>query len=174
MQIAFICNAKLHFTKTPIFMTIQMEKLSRWTFLKHYIGAFAMVLGEEHNQTGQIENVDMEDSGVQIKSGERSQWVDGDMVTPALRSFSSLTEQHLADIIAHLRFGGKGLGEPLNVIPSEKQIMLGYDGSVVFITKNWSIYRMKNDGEMLDFPDNIGTIIFLLCELGYKVSDDLK
>lgn len=150
-------------------MTIEMQKIGKVHFLKHYLGGPAMVLDQIQNVTGQIENVEIEDGSVLIKSGMESHWYDCARVSPSLKSFKQITSEDLHTIIDHLKFGGQKMfsNEILSCDGDNFGILIILTGDrQIWITPNWSIVGLQNIGRT---PDNIGTIIFLLCELGYDV-----
>lgn len=154
-------------------MVINMDQLQRIHYLKHYLGGPAMILREQQTITGQIEQVDIEDQSVLVKSGDRSQWVEGPHVSPSIKKFKDLSTEHIHCIVDHLIFHGKRMSssEILSIGESQNRSfgisVLLTDNRVIWISQHWSIIGMDNIGRT---PDNIGTVIFLLCELGYDVT----
>lgn len=160
-------------------MVINMKKLERRHYLKHYLGGFAMALNEHQSKTGQIEQVDMEDGSVLIKCGTQSHWFDDGQVTPSLKSFADFVSNpdDIASVLNNLTFyGGERPETHVNI-----NFFQNYDTYILFksdpgsrfqadllIYEKWSIYL--NRGGRLACPDNIASIIFLLCELGYDVT----
>lgn len=147
-----------------------MTKLERKHYLKRYVGGFAMVLDEGLLVTGEIEQVDMEDGSVLIKCGERSQWIDGEKVTPSLKQWKNLSNLDIQTIIANITFHGKPVsGDIMEIIRCEEHVSVhlygDYRRSPIHIHRGWSI--TSTNGEPID---NAGQIIFLLCELGYDVT----
>lgn len=161
-------------------MTVKMDKLERHHYLKHYLGGPAFIADENKVATGQIEQVDLEDGSVLIKSGTESHWYDGKIVSPSLKHFRNLTTEDIHCIVDHLMFGGKRLSESEIVT-----ITCGHHNAwepngcweygvfihllndrIIWITRNWAVNGLKNLGT----PDNIGQIIFLLCEMGFDVT----
>jgi hypothetical protein len=156
-------------------MTIEMEKLERKHYLKHYQGGFGMVLQDGIAVTGQIEEVDMEDGSILIHSGERSQWVEGNSVTPSLKHAKDITLDDLSTVVNNLIFYGRKLDiRKWDLVYRKYSDRIEVDVNVptlfttVIIYNNWSIVTSHNV-----LPDNIGSIIFLLCELGYNVAPDI-
>lgn len=149
---------------------LDMTKLERKHYLKRYVGGFAMVLDAGQMVTGELEQVDMEDGSVLIKCGERSQWIDGEKVTPSLKQWKDLTDEDIQTIIENVTFHGKrcSAGDIVRIARRFDRIIVhmndDYLFSPFFIFQNWSIVA---GGVPID---NIGQIIFLLCELGYDVT----
>ncbi len=159
---------------------IIMEKLERKHYLKHYLGGPAMVLSPEENRTGQIEEIDMEDGSTLIKSGIESHWVEPDHVTPSLKQFKDLSTEDIHCIIQHLDFGSIKISESeimkINKMDNGGVIIYFMRGDYIVISDNWAIF-LKTHRETFDqtiMPFNTGTIIFLLCELGYDVTGLFK
>lgn len=164
-------------------MTVNMKTLERKHFLKHYLGGFAMVLGED-SFTGQIEQIDMEDGSVLLKSGEISRWFPGELVTPSVKSFADFVcnKEDIATVIDHLKFK-RFDGSYLNIQSSNiLHIHSAIGDSFVFvelltcdivIDKNW-IVSLGTNREAQKQPDNATEIVFLLCELGYDVTGYFK
>lgn len=155
-------------------MTIEMQNIGKVHFLKHYLGGPAMVLDEIQNVSGQMENIEIEDGSILIKSGEESHWFDSAKVSPSLKSFKQLTIEDIYTIVDHLRFSGKKMSscEILSCDGDNFGIFITLTGDrQIWITTNWSIIGLQNIGRT---PDNIGIIIFLLCELGYDVMNQFE
>lgn len=154
---------------------IDMTKLERKHYLKHYQGGFAMVLNEGIAVTGQIDEVDMEDGSVLINCGERSQWVEGEIVTPSLKQWKDLTEHDVHAIIDNCFFNGKKLNaqDIIQIIFRSAHVSVhmndDYHLSPIHIQYSWSIATQSGVA-----IDNIGSIIFLLCELGFDVTGQFK
>lgn len=151
-------------------MVIDMDKLKRVHYLKHYLGRSAIVLDEHTQVHGEIENVDIEDDSVLIKSGERSTWFDADRVSPALKKFRDLTHEDIETIFRHTKFRGA------YPILSEMKLvrcgdLVGYYSEDVsyYISQDWSVWKSTGPLNFIQ-PDNIGTIILLLCEMGFDVT----
>ena len=165
-------------------MEIRMDQLERVHFLKHYLGGPALVSDENNISTGQIEQVELEDSSVLIKAGNESHWYDSKIVSPSLKKFKSLSREDIICIVDHLIFNGRKISESeiLKIMcvhgtewPDNGPTCWQHGAFVqllnndtMWITKNWSIIGMRG---LHSTPDNIGTIIFLLCELGYDVTN---
>lgn len=148
-----------------------MAKLERKHFLKHYQGGFAMVLDHGQTVTGQLEQVDMEDGSVLIKSGERSQWVDGEKVTPSLKKWKDVTDQDIRTIFEHARFHGKYFDlTDFKIVRTDSFIGYSSDEYFLYLTAGWNIYSVRRSNSQMTIVGNIGTIIFLLTELGYDVT----
>lgn len=157
-----------------------MARLERKHYLKHYLGGAAIVMDNDEVVTGQIEQVEMEDGSALIKSGVKSHWYDGKTVSPQLKKFKNLTVDDINCIVEHLIFGSIKLSidEIISVTcPHGTEwapngcykygifVTLTSD-RMIWITPHWAINGLKN----LGCPDNMGTIIFLLCEMGYDVT----
>jgi hypothetical protein len=162
-------------------MLLEMDKLERKHYLKHYLGGFAMVSNGHAVVTGQLEDIQMEDGSVLMKSGERSQWVDGEDVTPSVKTLKDMYSDFndLKILIDNIIIDGKSLCS--NNVNFTKvsyngeihRLFIPYDkdenSNILIVTGDWKIYTVHRE-----LPDNIGTIIFLLCELGYDVTGIFK
>lgn len=161
-------------------MTIDMDKLDRAHYLKHYIGAPVLVSDENHMVSGQLEQIEFEDGSALVKSGNESHWYDGKIVSPSLKQFKNLTTEDIHCIVDHMVFQKVAIseseiisincqhGSPL--LPGGCWLEMGIfihltNHRIIWVTPNWVISGLKNLGCI----DNIGTIIFLLCEMGYDV-----
>lgn len=152
-------------------MVVDMEKLERKHFLKHYQGGSAMVLQEGLSIVGQIDDVDMEDGSVRITSGERSQWVPGEIVTPALKQWKDITDEHLHVIFSNAKFENKQyIIDGLEIIRTNSYVGFISDKFSLYLGADWNPFLVQHDINKRISCSNIGTIIFLLCELGYDVT----
>lgn len=157
---------------------INMDALSRKHYLKHYQGSFGMSLQEGQAMTGQIESIDMEDGTVAFNNAGITHYVDGSHVTPSLKQFKDLTTEDINNIFQNLKWSAA-----ISVANdfSEWQISHDIDKIIlrrigtareIIITREWSIiYRWGYD---IHYPKNIGSIIFLLCEMGFDVTGIFK
>lgn len=158
-------------------MLVEMEKLERKHYLKHYLGGFAMVLREGLSVTGQIEEVDIEDGSVLIHAGERSQWVDGESVSPSLKQWKDMGFTELECLFNNLDWSDNlpfQLDiEDYEMVRLDRVIELRHRSAehVIYINDAWAIYCMiPGRADTLITIKNVGTIIFLLCEMGYDVT----
>lgn len=161
-------------------MVINMEKLERKHYLKHYLGGPTMILSSEQNIMGKMEQVDMEDGSVSIQAGEKSTWVDGDNVTPVIKSQDKITDDDIKILINNLLIGYGDDYEEEDSFPDVK--LDSNDIDKIKFYKNKGVIVTMNNGNMIrirsnwriesnwGFVQNIGTIIFLLCEMGFDVT----
>jgi len=155
-------------------MIIEMDKLEKKHYLKHYLGGPAMVLAPDYHQTGQLESLDLEDGSVCIKSGEKSSWSDDEHVTPSLKRFIELSLEDLKCIINNLRVNGQKLNSSLivsiNPLPKGFHVQLS-NGFTILIDPYWNIYVHAGEDNLPLCVQNPGIIFFLLCEMGYDVTN---
>ncbi len=158
------------------------EKQISKKYLKHYLGCSAFAMDEHHASVGQIENIDLESDSVCIKTGEESHWFESSIVDASLKSFRQLEVNDILRLVDSLVFKGCGKVDFRDVISVQSidnndwisdndkwkdgvWIRMN-DGSVIVIAPNWHIVRVHN-GE--SFVENIGDVIFLLCDMGFEV-----
>jgi hypothetical protein len=172
---------------------IDMEKLERKHYLKHYLGGPAMVMAKGVHISGELEEIDLEDGSVSIKSGEESHWVDGDMVKPMIKSLDDLSDEDIKTICENVVINEDKIGSEIKAINKDyfrsfkgngtKPFIYRItfiNGKYLYITNALHIYSVRIDvsdkgRETVKIPiDNIATIIFLLCELGYDVTGIFK
>lgn len=152
--------------------TLDMKKLDRKHYLKHYQGSFGMALRDGRTLTGQIESVDIEDGTVSLRSGEASHFIDGDEITVSLKKFKDLSDTDIQIIVDNIVIDSvRQKADDIDIIDRETIgcVNILMKDKVIFITDQWYIHTKR-----VDYIDNIGTIILLLCELGYNVTDNLK
>lgn len=152
--------------------------------MKHYTGRPAVASDVNHAFVGQLEQVDLEDGSVSIKSGSESHWFDGGIVNPSLKKFKYLTTDDILEIVDEMIFNGRkiswkevskistaaGVEWESETVEAEFGVYIYLiDNSVIHITNTWSVIGLKG----FDCPvDNIGKIIFFICELDYDVTGD--
>ena len=137
-----------------------------------------MVLGED-SFTGQIEQIDMEDGSVLLKSGEISRWFPGELVTPSVKSFADFVcnKEDIATVVDNVKFSGSSLNiqssNIIDILPFLRDgfVWIELYGVNLIIDSNWIISLGSNRER---HPDNTAEIMFLLCELGYDVTGHFK
>ena len=153
-------------------INIDMKKLSRINYLKHYIGKDCIVVNPSNLMSGIIEQLDVEDDSVLIQSGEKSTWVEAEYVKPRCKSFSDIDNEDLEIIVNNIVVN--------NVIQSFENftvsqrtnhfIMLHSEKFNISIKSNWGILCTGVEGSIASPIDNTGQIIMLLCEMNYDVT----
>lgn len=165
---------------------LTVATMPRKSFIKHYLGGYAMNLNPNAPADGIIEDIDMEDGSVNLKNGERCTWYEGNQINPAPYTFKDLTDEHVKMIIDNIVYqkqnlNGSGFKQITQCFLGDRtwrnfRLVMPSPVHEVMIDSYWNIavftdIAADQDQDPALFIDNPGQIFMLLCDLGYDVAN---